>query len=84
MREKLALCLLLICLQCSIEDRLKVGGGGGGGGSNGVSLGHEFVSRARVQVSVRSGAGLSNILRNCLYAYLSCATENNGSIRQFI
>jgi hypothetical protein len=52
MREKLALCLLPICLQGGIEDRLKVGGGGGGGGGgNGVSPGHEFVLRAREQVS---------------------------------
>ena len=41
MREKLAFCLLLICLQGGTEDRLKVGGGGGGGGGSvGLSVRH--------------------------------------------
>jgi hypothetical protein len=63
MREKLALCLLLICLQGGIEDRLKVGGGGGGGGGgNGVSLGHEFVLRVREQVSGREKEGVPRVL----------------------
>jgi hypothetical protein len=61
MREKLALCLLLICLQGGIEDRLKVGGGGGGG-DNGVSLGHEFVLRAREQVSEWQRAGAVRLM----------------------
>ena len=33
-------CLLLICVQGGIENRLKGGGGGGGGGSVGASLRH--------------------------------------------
>jgi hypothetical protein len=42
MSEKLAIGLLLIRVQGSIEDRLKVGGGGGsrGGGRVVASLGH--------------------------------------------
>jgi hypothetical protein len=41
MSEKLGFCLLLIRVQGSIEDRLKVGGGRGRGrGCVGVSLGH--------------------------------------------
>ena len=39
MGEKLGFCLLLVRIQGSIEDRLKVGGGRGRG-SVGVSLGH--------------------------------------------
>ena len=37
MSGKLAFCLLFICLQGGIEDRLKVCGGGR---RNGVTLGH--------------------------------------------
>ena len=38
MCEKFGFCLFLVCLQCGIENRLKVGGGGRRGG---VSLGHD-------------------------------------------
>jgi hypothetical protein len=41
MSEKLAFCLLFICLQGGIKDRLKVGGGGGGGGGGNWVMGHE-------------------------------------------
>jgi hypothetical protein len=63
MREKLALCLLLICLQGGIEDRLKVGGGGGG--RNGLSLGHEFMLRAREQVSAVAGGRQKERYASC-------------------
>ena len=40
MSEKLGFCLILVCIQGSIENQLEVGRGSGGGGSDRVSLRH--------------------------------------------